>query len=167
MASREGQGGGAIISPRISCNAGYEKAYIDLAFLLARHGRLLEAEKELEKVLIINAHNMQALTAQGMVLTRLDERDKAIADFRRVIELAPDSGDAHMNLGIALADQGELQGALSEFSEAVRMAPNDSAPHYNRGRVLFDLAGLMKRSRTGTAIARALELGMHTIPRND
>jgi tetratricopeptide (TPR) repeat protein len=56
-----------------------------------------------------------------MVLARLDQRREAIADFRRVIELDAQSPDAHLNLGIALADQFDLNGALTEFAAALQV----------------------------------------------
>ena len=64
---------------------------------------------------------------------------EAVADFRKVIELDSGSAAAHLNLGIALADQFDLERALVEFSEAVRLDPAAAAPHYNRGRALLDL----------------------------
>jgi tetratricopeptide (TPR) repeat protein len=74
-----------------------------------------------------------------MVLTRLGQPTAAITDFRKVVELDSRSPDAHLNLGIALADQFDLEGALREFTQAVQLAPDAPAPHYNKGRALVDL----------------------------
>ncbi|HMH08788.1 MAG TPA: tetratricopeptide repeat protein, partial [Terriglobales bacterium] len=71
--------------------------------------------------------------------TRMNRRSEAMEYFRKVIDLDPKSPEAHLNLGIALADQFNLEGALAEFSEAVRLDPNGAAAHYNKGRVLLDL----------------------------
>jgi tetratricopeptide (TPR) repeat protein len=73
-----------------------------------------------------------------MVLVRLNRTSEALSFFRKVTELDPKSPGAHLNLGIALADQNNLDGALAEFSEAVRLDPSAVA-HYNKGRVLLDL----------------------------
>ena len=63
--------------------------------------------------------------------------------------------EAHVNLGIALADSTDLSGALSEFSEAVRLAPSNGTAHYNRGRVL----GEMNRdTKAKTELERAASL---------
>lgn len=72
----------------------------------------------------------------------------ALAAFKQVVALNPDSPVAHMDLEIALADQMNLEAALAEFTQAVRLAPNLAPAHYNRGRVLIDLSGMMKPSRT-------------------
>jgi tetratricopeptide (TPR) repeat protein len=52
---------------------------------------------------------------------------------------SPRSPDAHLNLGIALADQFDLEGALREFTQATQLAPDAPTPHYNKGRALLDL----------------------------
>jgi len=55
------------------------------------------------------------------------------------VALDPGSPVAHMDLGIALADQLNLDGALAEFTQAVHLAPDFAPAHYNRGRALIDL----------------------------
>jgi Flp pilus assembly protein TadD len=74
-----------------------------------------------------------------MVLVHLKRENDALPYFRKVAELDPKSPGAHLNLGIALADQLDLKGALSEFSAAVRLDPNSVPAHYNKGRALLDL----------------------------
>ena len=74
-----------------------------------------------------------------MVLTRLGRPEEAVSQFRKVIELQPDSAEARLNLGIVLADQYDLEGALDAFSRAVDLTPSSTAAHYNKGRALYDL----------------------------
>ncbi len=74
-----------------------------------------------------------------MVLTRLGQPAEAVTDFRKVVELDSRSPEAHLNLGIALADQFDLQSALKEFTEAVELAPDAPVPHYNRRSALVDV----------------------------
>jgi tetratricopeptide (TPR) repeat protein len=64
---------------------------------------------------------------------------EAILTFRKLVALQPTSSDAHVNLGIALADQYDLQRALGEFSEAIRLNPQFASGHYNKARVFYDL----------------------------
>jgi len=73
-----------------------------------------------------------------MVQSRMGDAT-ALTTFRKVVALDAGSFDAHLNLGIALADAGRSEEALAEFSEAVRLAPDQAAPHYNKGRVLGQL----------------------------
>lgn len=74
-----------------------------------------------------------------MTAQKSGDSDEAIELFRGVAKLKPGSAEAHLNLGIALADRYRLEEALSEFSTAEQLTPNSAAPHYNRGRVLADL----------------------------
>ena len=52
--------------------------------------------------------------------------EEAIAEFRTAIRLKPDDGDAHYNLGIALADQGNREEAIAEYRKARDNAPRGS-----------------------------------------
>jgi tetratricopeptide (TPR) repeat protein len=74
-----------------------------------------------------------------MIEGKMGHHQESVQALRRVATLSPDSPDARLNLGIALADQYDLQGALQEFSEAIRLDPNSALAYYNKGRVLYDL----------------------------
>ncbi|PYT22654.1 MAG: hypothetical protein DMG57_34590 [Acidobacteria bacterium] len=70
-----------------------------------------------------------------MFETRLGHAREAIQTLHKVVELMPNAAEAHLNLGIALADHMDLDGALAQFSEAVRLQPDSAAAHYNKGRI--------------------------------
>jgi tetratricopeptide (TPR) repeat protein len=74
-----------------------------------------------------------------MMLGKMKQNSQAIQEFRKALLLAPESAEAYLNLGIALADKSELESALAAFSATVRLAPESAAAHYNRGRVLYEL----------------------------
>jgi tetratricopeptide (TPR) repeat protein len=74
-----------------------------------------------------------------MTEAKLGHGKEAVEIFRKVVLLQPTSADAHVNLGIALADRYDLQGALEQFSEALRLDPRSAAAHCNRGRALYDV----------------------------
>src|SRR5262249_56413874 len=100
------------------------------------------------------------LTGLGMVHARLGQSRESAQAFRKVIALQPASPEAHLNLGIALADSFDLNGALAEFSEAARLAPNSASARYNKGRALFDLHRYDEaRSELETACKLATKLG--------
>jgi len=70
---------------------------------------------------------------------RMKRSEEGVSYFQQVIKLDPKSSGAHLNLGIAYADEFNLEGALVEFSEAVNLDPNFAPAHYNMCRVLLDL----------------------------
>jgi tetratricopeptide (TPR) repeat protein len=74
-----------------------------------------------------------------MVLVRLNRSSEAMPLFHKVVELDPKSPGAHLNLGIAMADQFDMNGALGEFTQAVQLDAGNAQAHYNRGRALLDL----------------------------
>lgn len=74
-----------------------------------------------------------------MVDTRAGRAKDAVALFRKVVGLTPQAPDAHVNLGIALADIYDIPGALAAFTEATRLAPKHAQAWYNKGRAEYDL----------------------------
>jgi tetratricopeptide (TPR) repeat protein len=61
---------------------------------------------------------------------------QAIENYRRVIELAPDWVEAHINLGVGLYQLGRTEEAQSAFQAAVWLDPENGISRYNLGCVL-------------------------------
>jgi Tfp pilus assembly protein PilF len=111
---------------------------VNLALILAGRGDFTAARQELERGLEKDSGNVKALTALGMIEGKTND-PAAVDTFRKVVTLDPTSAEAHLNLGIALADRHQTDAALAEFNEAVRLAPQSAAPYYNKGRLLGEL----------------------------
>jgi len=60
----------------------------------------------------------------GVAHGQAGETEKAIAYFRKEIELAPKNATAHYNLGIALRQAGDMAGAAASFEAAKAIDPN-------------------------------------------
>jgi tetratricopeptide (TPR) repeat protein len=106
---------------------------------LARKGDLRGAEVVFEDVVARHPGDPLALTALGQVQDQLGQSVDSIATFRKVLTLDPRSADAHMNLGISLADNGQLAAAFEESSSAIKLAPLSANAHFLRGRILSDI----------------------------
>ena len=95
---------------------------------------------------------MAPQTAEELFQTALDCETRpelmfqAIENYRRVIELAPDWIEAHINLGVALYQVGRIDEAQAAFQAAVRLDPENGISRYNLGCVLEE------RGKIGEAI---------------
>ena len=78
--------------------------------------------------------------------TRREGRTKAVACYRRALELKPDL-PAHYNLGNTLKKQGKLDEAAACYRRAVNLKPDFAVAHYNLG------VALKEQGRTDEAIA--------------
>jgi len=96
-------------------NPQYAQAFVNLGLILAGQSRFPEANQALQTAVRLEPNNTKALSSRAMVLIRLGQPAEAVTDFRKVVELDSRSPDAHLNLGIALADQFDLEGALKEI----------------------------------------------------
>ena len=59
----------------------------------------------------------------GVVLASRGERDEAIAQFRKALEISPDQAEGHANLASALLEKGEAAEAIVHFRKAVEVRP--------------------------------------------
>jgi tetratricopeptide (TPR) repeat protein len=86
----------------------------------------------------------------GLVRQDLREYGKAVAAYRRALEIKPDFAEAALNHGVALQETGDIDHAMRAYAEAYRLRPSSfgliaqaltSAPH---GRLWLDEASLRR-----------------------
>jgi len=73
----------------------------------------------------------------AMLYLELGRHEPAIAHFRRSAALAPQSPQAHYNLGTALTLGRRLDEAAASFRDALRLDPSYANAHNNLGNVLL------------------------------
>lgn len=112
-----------------------------LGLLHAQRGDFADAEPLLKKAARIDAGNPDVLFNYANVLRALDKTDDALAWFAKVIALAPNFADAHLNRGAILMARQELHDAITEFDRAIAIAPS-SAAFANRGSAFQKLGQL-------------------------
>jgi tetratricopeptide (TPR) repeat protein len=71
--------------------------------------------------------------------TKQDMLPQAIENYQRVVELAPDWIEAHINLGVAYYQMGQLSDARAAFVAAVALDPLSGISRYNLGCTLEEL----------------------------
>jgi tetratricopeptide (TPR) repeat protein len=112
---------------------------LDQGRKLLEAGKLAEAELVLDRAERLAPSDCVILSLDAKVKGRLGEYDSAVALLKRVIELIPQSAQAHVDLAIALADSGDLNSALAETAAAISIAPALAIAHLNRARILSDM----------------------------
>lgn len=69
--------------------------------------------------------------SRGIELADRGWLDEAVKEFRRAIELDPNSAHAHDNLATVYAEQKKYREALDEYLLALRLEPESATAHYN------------------------------------
>ncbi len=92
---------------------------------LAKYNEALKfAEKEGDPDVFFN---------KGIAYKAKGDIDKAIAEYKRALELAPDYAEAHNNLGNLLKDQKKYDEAIVHFESSIRIFPDNPSTHNNLG----------------------------------
>ena len=82
--------------------------------------------------------------------------ERGITLLREVIQLKPDYGEAHYELGKALLQQGDIKGAIESLEAAARLKPVASYVHYQLGRAYL-AAGRKAEGEDQLEISRQLK----------
>jgi tetratricopeptide (TPR) repeat protein len=128
-----------------------------LAALPAEIGRqapLAAAEHARQKL----RDEVDARFAQGVVMLHARHYDHALTAFHRVLELAPDLPEAHVNTGFALIGLQRFAAARDFFESATALRRNQVNAYYGLAvslEGLGDLAGALGAMRTYVHLAAA------------
>ncbi|MGB9596924.1 MAG: tetratricopeptide repeat protein, partial [Candidatus Poribacteria bacterium] len=98
------------------------------------------SEQELLDRVKANNKDVDALIKLGTVYQNQGQIDKAIEQFKKAIEIDPDSMLAHSNLAYIYEGQGKLDEAIAEFKELLRIKPDFPQIHVGLG-LLYDAQG--------------------------
>ncbi|MBI1787673.1 MAG: tetratricopeptide repeat protein [Acidobacteria bacterium] len=87
-----------------------------------------QARQTLQRLLSADSHNVDALLGMGMLEGETGNHAAAIANYRRILDLAPTHVPAMNNLAFLLADQGKgIDEALRLAQKAKELAPDSPA----------------------------------------
>jgi len=89
------------------------------------------ARTAIRKALSLDPNNARALYYDGLLQRRAGNTAQEIADFRKVVEMFPQSRDARRELGITYYQQKDEHAALEQFEALQKIDPDDLAAHYN------------------------------------
>ena len=103
-------------------------------------------------------HQEQAarLAEAGMSAEAGAESEKAIAEYRQALAIAPKMAKVHENLGVALYNTGQVETAVSEYETAIKLSTSPGAQLLtNYG---YALLGARRFSEAAEAFGRALQV---------
>ena len=125
------------------------------AALLLQVGRVDEARTALDAALAADPQDAQALALRSVIGVVQNERDAALADAQKAVELAPTSAAAKIALSYAQQARFDLDGARATMLQAVEEQPEDALA-WARLSELWLMAGYRDRSREAADRAAAL-----------
>lgn len=101
------------------------------------HNGDLEAARTLcEEILVDHPQTAHVHAKLGRIAVMQKRDADAIEHFRKAIELDPNGGDWHNNLGILLTRRGDLQKAVDHLQKALNLALGESDDMENVSRIL-------------------------------
>src|SRR5271170_2457472 len=82
--------------------------------------------REKDNIALSDEHN-----SRGIELADRGWLDEAIREFKRAIDLDPDSAHAHDNLATVYSEKKLYREALREYLTALELEPESATAHYN------------------------------------
>ncbi len=121
-----------------------------------------------EKALAINNELLAPHDALGFLYQNQGKSQKAAKHFRKVITLAPQNPEAHLNLGVVLASLKQLDEAEQQYLSALQLNPALTDAYYNLGvfyefhrndttKALIQYREYLKRGGTDSRIAKLIQ----------
>ncbi|MGZ8497876.1 MAG: tetratricopeptide repeat protein [Candidatus Binatia bacterium] len=114
--------------------------HLFLAMSLLRLRDPQAAISSIKRAIAINGAHVDARTLLGYVeLEVRGDSPAAIKEYRKVIELRPNSAEAHSNLAVAQKKQGDLDGAVVSLNQALELKPDNVGALTTRGSTFAEL----------------------------
>jgi tetratricopeptide (TPR) repeat protein len=92
---------------------------------------------------VLNEEDDLAYFKRALTRSDLDEREGAIADYTRVIQINPKHDVAYNNRGLMRYEMGNREGAIADFNRAILVNSGNSIAYCNRGVVRSEMGNLM------------------------
>lgn len=147
--------------PRLSGLPPAGVRHLQTAAHAIRDGAEAIARQALDAALILTPEHPEALRLYGLLHTRAQRHDEALAVLQRVIAQWPDYALAHSDLGNVQQARGQVEDAFASWRQACALAPTAPMPWFNLGRNLQQHGDTMAAI---DALAQAHELAPDFLP---
>ncbi len=109
----------------------YVEGYTNVGLTEISWEKYGSARTAIRRALSLDPNSARALYYDGLLERRAGNTEQEIADFRKVVEMFPQSRDARRELGITYYQQHNNFAALEQFQALQQIDPDDLAAHYN------------------------------------
>jgi len=121
----------AAFSEVVKLRPAYVDGYTNVGLTEIVWEKYESARTAIRHALSLDPNNARATYYDGLLQRRAGNTPQEIADFRKVVEMFPDSRDARRELGITYYQQHNNTAALEQFEALQKIDPDDLAAHYN------------------------------------
>ncbi|MCD6309205.1 MAG: tetratricopeptide repeat protein [Candidatus Eremiobacteraeota bacterium] len=108
----------------------FEDIYLGLARVNLCKRKTQKAKEMIKKALEINPESARALVMRGIVFKKEDNKNSAIRDFRKAMELDPANDDARRELASIMIENGNLKEAGELARSAVNINPYSALNYF-------------------------------------
>jgi tetratricopeptide (TPR) repeat protein len=137
VACQEGQfQQGAELARRALAKTASARAHNLLGRALEALGEPLEAIKNFDQAIAIDANFAEAHSNRANILVKAELPEEALTSFERALALDPDSIPDLINRGALLQDIGRHAEALTSYDKALALMPDDAGILMNRANAL-------------------------------
>ncbi|MEM6468392.1 MAG: tetratricopeptide repeat protein [Planctomycetota bacterium] len=130
-----------------------DEAMDQMSYILYKQDRIAESVDWAERSIAINENNSSAWFRKAWGHSKLEQLDEAESAYRQYLELKPDSGTVHNNLGSVVKKLGRLDEAADLYRKAMKLDPSNRYAANNLRRLLTSKE---KGDKRGAAVAEEL-----------
>lgn len=112
------------------------KEFFDSGLVRLQNKDIDGAIADMTKTIELNPRYVEAFFVRGQCFFLKGDRDKALLDYDKVIELAPNAqgvARVYNNRSVLRLAKGNTEGALQDLEKAIELNPNDADSFANRG----------------------------------
>lgn len=123
----------------------YADVYTNIGLTEIAWEKYESARLAIRRALVLDPNSARAHYYDGLLQRRAGNTEEEISDFRKVVEMFPQSRDARRELGITYYQQNDNPAALEQFEALQKIDPDDLTAHYNLS-ILYRRMGRLKEA---------------------
>lgn len=136
-----------------------KKKEVQKVYTYYKAGKLQEAKKEVQKLLLKDANNTTLLTLLAASHEALKEKEEAIECYTKILTINPNDFSVYNNLGLLYFNSYDFKSAESMYFKALKLNPNHATLYLNLGNLYLEKEEYKEAEQF---YFKAIELGYNT-----